>query len=72
MFELQPFLRGQLLELRPLRAEDFGDLYALERIGSVRVASRADAGGRDSYVYQMTASAFAARSASSRGGREEV
>ena len=176
MFELQPFLRGQLLELRPLRSEDFADLYAvaadpliweqhplsnryeeavfraffaeamesggaliatdlesrrvigssrfhgydetrseveigwtflarshwggrynaemkqlmlehafrfvnhvvflvgqqnfrsqraLEKIGSVRVGSRADAGGRDSYVYQMTASAFAARADSS-------
>ena len=27
-FELQPVLTGELLELRPLRAEDFGDLYA--------------------------------------------
>jgi RimJ/RimL family protein N-acetyltransferase len=27
-FELQPTLRGELLELRPLRAEDFDDLYA--------------------------------------------
>jgi RimJ/RimL family protein N-acetyltransferase len=28
-FDLQPFLRGELLELRPLRAEDFADLYAV-------------------------------------------
>jgi RimJ/RimL family protein N-acetyltransferase len=28
-FDLQPFLKGELLELRPLRAEDFRDLYAV-------------------------------------------
>jgi RimJ/RimL family protein N-acetyltransferase len=28
-FNLQPILKGELLELRPLRAEDFGDLYAV-------------------------------------------
>jgi RimJ/RimL family protein N-acetyltransferase len=28
-FDLQPVLRGELLELRPLRAEDFPDLYAV-------------------------------------------
>lgn len=28
-FELQPTLRGELLELRPLRAEDFTDLYSV-------------------------------------------
>ena len=28
-FELQPNLRGELLELRPLRAEDFADLYGV-------------------------------------------
>ena len=28
-FDLQPTLKGELLELRPLRAEDFHDLYAL-------------------------------------------
>ena len=28
-FDLQPILRGELLELRPLRAEDFEDLYAV-------------------------------------------
>ena len=28
-FDLQPILKGQLLELRPLRAEDFHDLYAV-------------------------------------------
>jgi len=34
---------------------------AVERIGGVRVGSRPDAEGRDSYVYQITASAFARR-----------
>jgi RimJ/RimL family protein N-acetyltransferase len=28
-FDLQPILRGELLELRPLRPEDFHDLYAV-------------------------------------------
>jgi RimJ/RimL family protein N-acetyltransferase len=28
-FELQPVLKGRLLELRPLRPEDFDDLYAV-------------------------------------------
>jgi RimJ/RimL family protein N-acetyltransferase len=28
-FELQPVLRGELIDLRPLRAEDFKDLYAV-------------------------------------------
>jgi N-acetyltransferase len=28
-FDLQPILKGELLELRPLRAEDFCDLYAV-------------------------------------------
>src|ERR1051325_4384046 len=28
-FELQPVLRGELLELRPLREEDFAELYAV-------------------------------------------
>jgi RimJ/RimL family protein N-acetyltransferase len=28
-FDLQPCLKGHLLELRPLRAEDFPDLYAV-------------------------------------------
>src|SRR5437899_5403267 len=28
-FDLQPTLHGELLELRPLRAEDFHDLYAV-------------------------------------------
>jgi RimJ/RimL family protein N-acetyltransferase len=32
---------------------------ALEKIGAVRVGSRADAEGRDSFVYQITASTFA-------------
>jgi len=28
-FELQPFLKGELLELRPLRADDFDDLFGV-------------------------------------------
>jgi N-acetyltransferase len=28
-FDLQPVLKGELLELRPLRAEDSKDLYAV-------------------------------------------
>jgi N-acetyltransferase len=28
-FELQPVLTGELLELRPLRPEDFPELYAV-------------------------------------------
>ncbi len=36
---------------------------ALEKIGAVREGSRTDAGGRDSYVYQITSSAFARRCA---------
>jgi RimJ/RimL family protein N-acetyltransferase len=28
-FDLQPCLQGDLLDLRPLRAEDYGDLYAV-------------------------------------------
>jgi len=28
-FDLQPCLKGELLELRPLREDDFGDLYAV-------------------------------------------
>jgi RimJ/RimL family protein N-acetyltransferase len=30
-FELQPVLKGELLELRPLRADDFDALYAVAR-----------------------------------------
>jgi RimJ/RimL family protein N-acetyltransferase len=29
LFDLQPILKGELLELRPLRPEDFQDLYAV-------------------------------------------
>ena len=36
---------------------------AVEKIGGVRVGSRPDAEGRDSYVYQITASAFPHREA---------
>jgi RimJ/RimL family protein N-acetyltransferase len=34
---------------------------AVEKIGAARVGSRPDASGRDSYVYQITASAFSQR-----------
>jgi len=34
---------------------------AVEKIGAARVGSRPDAGGRDSYVYRITASAFAGK-----------
>jgi RimJ/RimL family protein N-acetyltransferase len=37
---------------------------AVEKIGAVRVGSRPDAGGRDSYIYQITASVFAQRNIS--------
>jgi RimJ/RimL family protein N-acetyltransferase len=30
-FDLQPVLKGKLLELRPLRADDFDDLFAVAR-----------------------------------------
>jgi RimJ/RimL family protein N-acetyltransferase len=33
---------------------------AVEKIGGVRVGSRADAGGRNSFIYRITASTFAA------------
>lgn len=32
---------------------------AVEKIGGIRIGSRPDAGGRNSFVYQVTASAFA-------------
>ena len=28
-FDYQPVLKGDLVELRPLRADDYGDLYAV-------------------------------------------
>lgn len=34
---------------------------AIERIGGVRVGTRPDAGGHESHIYQITASAFGAR-----------
>lgn len=42
-----------LVGLQNLRSQ-----RALEKIGSVRVGSRPDADGRDSYVYQITESTF--------------
>jgi RimJ/RimL family protein N-acetyltransferase len=40
--------------------ENLRSQRAVEKIGGVRVGSRADAGGRNSFVYEITASAFAA------------
>lgn len=42
-----------LVAVRNVRSQQ-----AIERIGGVRVGTRSDAGGRDSYVYQITAAAF--------------
>jgi N-acetyltransferase len=39
--------------------QNFRSQRAVERIGGVRVGSRQDAGGRNSFVYQITVSAFA-------------
>jgi RimJ/RimL family protein N-acetyltransferase len=36
--------------------QNLRSLRAIERIGGVRVGSRPDAGGRDSFVYQITSS----------------
>jgi N-acetyltransferase len=39
--------------------ENLRSQRAVEKIGGVRVGSRPDAGGRNSFVYEITASAFA-------------
>ena len=39
--------------------ENLRSQRAVEKIGGVRVGTRADGGGRDSFVYQITASTFA-------------
>jgi N-acetyltransferase len=41
--------------------QNFRSQRAIEKIGAVPVGSRPDAEGRDSFVYQITASAFALR-----------
>ena len=41
--------------------ENMRSIRAVEKIGGVRMGSRPDAGGRDSYTYEITASAFAQR-----------
>jgi RimJ/RimL family protein N-acetyltransferase len=41
--------------------ENLRSRRAVEKIGGVCVGSRPDAGGRNSFVYEITASAFAAR-----------
>jgi N-acetyltransferase len=38
---------------------NFRSQRAVEKIGGIRVGSRADAGGRESFLYQITAAAFA-------------
>jgi N-acetyltransferase len=40
-------------------SQNLRSLRAVEKVGGVRVGSRPDGGGRDSYVYQITASTFA-------------
>jgi RimJ/RimL family protein N-acetyltransferase len=52
-----------LVGLQNLRSQ-----RALEKIGGVRTGSRPDAGGRDSYVYHITASTFAQQDDQRRGG----
>ncbi len=39
--------------------QNFRSQKSVEKIGAVRMGSRPDAGGRESFVYQITASAFA-------------
>ena len=41
--------------------QNLRSVRAVEKIGGVRVGSRPDAEGRDSYVYQITASAYSQR-----------
>jgi len=41
--------------------ENLRSQRAVEKIGGVRIGSRPDASGRESFVYQITASAFAQR-----------
>lgn len=41
--------------------ENIRSIRAVEKIGGVRIGSRLDAGGRDGYAYEVTASAFAQR-----------
>jgi hypothetical protein len=62
-FDLQPTLRGELLPLRPLRPADYPDLFAVAlrsqkavgKIGGVRVGERRDQGGREYFIYRVTA-----------------
>ncbi|HEY3052916.1 MAG TPA: GNAT family N-acetyltransferase [Thermoanaerobaculia bacterium] len=51
-----------LVGLQNLRSQ-----RAMEKIGCIRVGSRPDAGGRDCYVYQITASTFAHHDDQRRG-----
>ncbi len=44
--------------------QNFRSQRALEKLGGVRVGSRPDGGGRDSFIYQITASVFAEQSGS--------
>jgi hypothetical protein len=70
-FDYKPVLKGKLVELRPLRSADYGDLYAIagssrfhgysEERSEVEIGwtflARAHWGGR--CVYQIAASTFA-------------
>ena len=44
--------------------ENLRSQRAVEKIGSVRVGERPDGGGRNSFIYQITASAFVQQSGS--------
>lgn len=69
MFDCQPILTGQLLELRPLRQDDWAQVLfrigpenrrsrrAVEKIGAVYLRVAPDARGRDSVVYVLTKTA---------------
>jgi len=52
-FDFQPTLKGELLELRPLRAEDFHDLYAAALAGFEWDQGRTGAAGRVLYTRSL-------------------
>ncbi|MGA7848456.1 MAG: GNAT family N-acetyltransferase [Terriglobales bacterium] len=49
-------------------AQNLRSQRAVEKIGGVRVGSRLDASGRDSFVYQITASTFLGNVRATKGG----
>ena len=69
---LQPTLEGELLKLRPLRPDDFDDLYAVasdpliweqhpandRHEENVFKGSKVDGSGRESVGYEITAARF--------------